>query len=493
MPAENTRRAGKLFRSKLKTKFRWILAGSIVLFMALDFLLERSFVKAGWMQLPILIAIIFVVTWVAVWFLNVLVLRPILRFVILARKMADGDLSETVAMNTGDEFEELAVATNAMLQSMRAVLQENLDAAERLALAAQDMSAMAEEAYGATQEISGTVDAIAKGTEEQSDNVKQSAEAAQQMADSAQQVASEAQKAAALSGQAAQRARAGGEIIEDVRSKMAQVKETVDKSAGVVRLLGLRSREIGKIIDVMRGISRQTNLLALNAAIEAARAGEHGRGFSVVADEVRALAEQSTGSAIQIIGLINEIQTETENAVSAMSVGTEVVEQGANLATSASEAFSEILTSVVQTVNTVQEIAAASQEQAASSEEMTVTMEGVAAIASQNATGSQQVAAASQEQRTTVENLAVSASSLAEMADRLTAMVGRFKVNPNFQRCWRVLDCNLVNCPSYQSREEKCWLIANTLCPDGLPNGTVIEKRHLCHQCEVFRVNMSVG
>ncbi len=493
MAAEKTRRAGKTFRSKLKIKFRWILMGAIAFFMVLDFLLEHVLNVNGWVQFPLLAVVIIIVTWVAVWFLNVIVLRPILRFVILARKMADGDLSETVVMKTGDEFEELAAATNAMLQSMRAVLQENLDAAERLALAAQDMSSMAEEAYGATQEISGTVDAIAKGTEEQSDNVKQSAEAAQQMADSAQQVASEAQKAAALSGQAAQRARAGGEIIEDVRSKMSQVKETVDKSAEVVRLLGLRSQEIGKIIDVMRGISRQTNLLALNAAIEAARAGEHGRGFSVVADEVRALAEQSTSSAIQIIGLINEIQTETENAVSAMSVGTEVVEQGANLATSASEAFSEILTSVVQTVNTVQEIAAASQEQAASSEEMTVTMEGVAAIAAQNATGSQQVAAATQEQRTNVENLAVSASSLAEMADRLTAMVGRFKVNPNFQRCWRVLDCNLVNCPAYQSREEKCWLVPNTLCPDGLPNGTVIEKRHLCHQCEVFRMNMSVS
>ncbi|NLG84339.1 MAG: methyl-accepting chemotaxis protein [Firmicutes bacterium] len=479
---------------RLKTKFVAVLALLLVVYtffqmaFVFPFLNERP-VRAVFFM--ILFFVIIVTTGTIV--LNRFVLYPIMEFLLLARRMAENDLSLKIEMHTGDEFEDLAQATNAMLKNMRAVLQENLEAAERLALAAQDMSTMAEQAYGATQEISGTVDAIAKGTEEQSENLRQSAEAAQQMAESAQQVASEAQKAAALSGQAAQRARAGGEIVEEVRAKMAQVKETVNKTAEVIRLLGIRSQEIGKIIDMMRGIARQTNLLALNAAIEAARAGEHGRGFSVVADEVRALAEQSASSAIQIIGLINEIQQETKNAVESMTVGTQVVEEGANLAVAASQAFNEILVSVNQTVNTVQEIAAASQEQAASSEEMTVVMENVAAIAAQNATGAQQVAAATQEQRANVENLAVSASSLAEMADRLTAMVGRFKINPNFQRCWRVMDCNFVNCPAYQAREEKCWLIPNTLCHDGIPNGSVLEKRRMCHQCEVFRINTAIS
>ena len=228
--------------------------------------------------------------------------------------------------------------------------------------------------------------------------------------------------------------------------------------------LGFRSQEIGKIIDVMRGISRQTNLLALNAAIEAARAGEHGRGFSVVADEVRALAEQSTSSAIQIIGLINEIQTETKNAVSAMEIGTEVVEEGANLATSASQAFNEILTlgqpDGEHGPGNRRRLAGTGGQQRRDDRDHGRRGRDRRA----ECHGAQQVAAATQEQRTNVENLAVSASSLAEMADRLTAMVGRFKVNPNFQRCWRVMDCNFVNCPAYQSREEKCWLIPNTLC-----------------------------
>ena len=119
-------------------------------------------------------------------------------------------------------------------------------------------------------------------------------------------------------------------------------------------------------------------------------------------------------------------------------------------------------------------------------------MEGVEQIASRNAIGAQQVASAAEQQRQTMENLAKSAMELVEMADYLTALVGRFKVISNFQRCWRYWECNYIECPAYQSKEEKCWLIPNTLGREGIPQGSVMEKRAMCHQCEVFKINTLV-
>ena len=201
------------------------------------------------------------------------VLRPIYQINKVAEEVAENNLSNEVEIRTTDEFAILGHNINRMLGNLRRILQENLEAAEKLTLAAHDMSAMAEQANLSSQEVTNSIDVIAQGTEEQSHHVKQSSLAAQQMASTSQEVAAESQKAASFSSEASERAKAGGEIIQTVRAKILQVKETVDASADTVRHLGQRSQEIGKITDVIRGISRQTNLLALNAAIEAARAG----------------------------------------------------------------------------------------------------------------------------------------------------------------------------------------------------------------------------
>ncbi|MGE5605936.1 MAG: methyl-accepting chemotaxis protein [Bacteroidota bacterium] len=449
-------------------------------------------ISKDWLHFVLLSAQLLVFMFFSNILINKTLLSPIRKFMVISKQLEDNDFSHDLQIKTNDELELLAKVVNEMLRRLRVILQENLSSAEILALAASEMSTMAQHANQATQEITNTMDNMTRATEEQYENVQLSVLATQQMAETAQQVAAEAQKSASYSSQAAERARIGEDIIQEVHTKMVQLKDTVDESASVVKRLGARSVEIGKIVDVMRGISRQTNLLALNAAIEAARAGEHGRGFSVVADEVRALAEQSTNSAIQIVSMINEIQKETIAAVDAMEIGTKMVDEGANLTISAKESFSAITQSVTQTVNTIHEIAAAAQQQAASSEEMTGTMQSVAAISKQNVKGTQQIAATTDQQKINMENLAVSAAQLVEMADNLTALVGRFKLNPNFQRCWRVLDCNYVNCPGYQSKEEKCWLIPDTLCGDGSPNGSVMNKRQMCHQCEVFKVNTKI-
>lgn len=473
----------KFFKS---LKLRVLLSNTLLVLLVFFI---RNLIPANGLSILFTIVLLAVFLLISNFVIEATVLNPIRLFTYFAQKVSEKDLSQRLEMRNDDEFLPVANSLNVMVNNLRSILDENLEAAEQLAVAASEMASMAEKANRSTEVINTTMEKTAKITEEQFENVDLSVLASQQMSETAQQVASEAQKAASFSSQAAQRAKSGEEIVQDINSKILQLKATVDSSAETVRRLGDRSLEIGKIVDVMRGIARQTNLLALNAAIEAARAGEHGRGFSVVADEVRALAEQSTNSAVQIVTMINEIQNETKAAVEAMEIGTKVVDESTSLANVVKNAFSEITSAVVQTVNTIHEIAAASEEQAASSEEMTSTMQIVSAVSKQNVSSAKQVAASTVGQSMTMENLAISAAQLVQMAEHLTSMVGRFKVKADFQRCWRVLDCNWVNCPAYQGMEEKCWLIPDTLCQEGVPNGSVTDKRQMCHQCEVFRIN----
>ena len=424
-------------------------------------------------------------------FVGIYILDPLNKFSELMAKLADQGLTGKLDIHTGDEIEVLAERTNQMVDNLRNILKDNLLAAEELMTSASSMSASATQANAATKDLAATIDEISQGTERQAQHTQQTTEVVRQMASSAEQVAAGAQMAADTSTSASERAKMGGKALERVMESMAQIRDTVVNSANVVSNLGARSQEIEKIVDVIQGIARTTNLLALNATIEAARAGEHGRGFAVVAEEVRKLAEQSAQSAGQIVKLIEEIRQSTQEAVEAMELGTKAVEEGNTVAKEAEAAFIQITQAVSETVNRVQEIAAAAEEQAAGSEEMMSAIETVAGIANQTAAGTQEMAAAVEEQASTMEQLAVSAKNLVRMAEDLTALVGRFKVKRNFQRCWRVKDCNEVNCPAYQSSEEKCWMIPGTLC-DGEVQGTAAEKRAMCQSCEVFRINNTI-
>ncbi len=412
------------FIESLKTKLLLIIFTAVATVIISDLIITDN------LLLKIIVDSVILISFIVLGYFAIdsLVIKKINEFLTISRRVIEKDLNQRVEFTKNDEFKILAESFNDMLHSLRTNFQENIDNSEQLMQTSVELATMADQVNQATEAITNTMKQISNATGEQFENVHLSVLAAQQMADIAQQVASEAQKAANFSSQASQRAKTGENIIQDVQSKVIQLKDTVNDSAEVVKKLGGRSLEIGKIVDVIRGISRQTNLLALNAAIEAARAGEHGRGFSVVADEVRALAEQSTKSAIQIVEMINEIQKETQDAVEAMEVGTVVVEEGTQLIISAKSAFNEITDSVKQTMNTIHEIAAASEEQAASSQEMSSTMQSVAAISKQNVTGANQTATATESQRITMVNLASLSSKIVTMTDNILGTIKRFRI-----------------------------------------------------------------
>jgi len=200
-------------------------------------------------------------------------------------------------------------------------------------------------------------------------------------------------------------AKEGGKVVNETIQGMNRVAEVVKKSAETVHALGKNSEQIGEIIQVIEDIADQTNLLALNAAIEAARAGEQGRGFAVVADEVRKLAERTTKATKEITAMINQIQKDTEGAVKSMNEGTVEVEKGKELANRAGRSLDQIIKETEDVLDKSAQVAAASEEQGATAEQIGKNIEAINTVANESATGIQHIAGAAEKLNKLTSNL----------------------------------------------------------------------------------------
>jgi methyl-accepting chemotaxis protein len=223
------------------------------------------------------------------------------------------------------------------------------------------------------------------------------ATALQEMNVTVQQVSENSSKASDASRKAAETARHGGSIVDETLAKMQVIAESVRSTASRVQELGKSSDQIGRIIGVINDIADQTNLLALNAAIEAARAGEQGRGFAVVADEVRKLAERTTTATKEIAQMIETVQQGTKLAVGAMEEGTRQVEEGVRTTNKAGEALREIIQMSEQVGDMIAQIATAATEQSSATDEINRSMEQISNLVKESASGAQQSAKACQD------------------------------------------------------------------------------------------------
>ncbi|HZG84253.1 methyl-accepting chemotaxis protein [Paenibacillus sp.] len=316
-----------------------------------------------------------------------LIARPLRLVVEAVGKVAGGDLRVELAIDTKDEIGRLAAAVNEMSSNLQKLVWQVAGAAHNVAAAAQQISAGTEE--------------VASSSSDQANSVQTMNELLQELGAAVHAVAKRAEEAAELANETEAAAKQGGEIVTRSVEGMNRVNEQV-------LLLVNDSNTIGDIIEVIDDIAEQTNLLALNAAIEAARAGEQGRGFAVVADEVRKLAERSGEATKQISAIIKGMQSNTQKSFEAVSEGVVLTEQ-------TGDAFRSILRMVNDSSQKVVEIAAASEEQAAQSAEVLTAVGTVAAASEQAAAAAEETASSSQ--------------SLAQLAEELNSLVAAFKVD----------------------------------------------------------------
>ena len=243
-----------------------------------------------------------------------------------------------------------------------------------------------------------------------------------------EQVAANAQSVAEASAQATRSAHIGRDTVDHSVKAMSRISESIAPAVERVKELCIRSSEIGKIIEVIDDIAEQTNLLALNAAIEAARAGEHGKGFAVVADEVRKLAERSSKATKEIAVLIASVQEGTEQAVAAMDQGAKQVQEGSRLSIEADRSLEEILQAIEATDEKTRSIAAAAQQMTESSAAVVRSTDNISSISEENAAAAEEVSASTEEMSAQIEEMAASAEALSTMAADLKKLVVQFRL-----------------------------------------------------------------
>lgn len=344
---------------------------------------------------------------------------------------AMADAFNRMVFNLRDLIEQIRVMSNSLMQNggrLQDVADESTEATAQIAAALNDVARAAGDQVEQVQdtrrgmmELRRAIDQIAAGAQDQAQRMEETTGALQEMVESIEHVSDASRQVAEAAARGTERARAGGEAVVHVVEGMGHIRASVGQVATHIDELGEYSKQIGQIVQMISDLAEQTNLLALNAAIEAARAGEHGRGFGVVAEEVRQLAEGSAQSTREISNLITSIQTGIEGAVAAMQTGTAQVEQGSTLAETAREALHEIVDAIDATDELAQSISEAALRISAVSGVVEHTVGDVASVTEENTAATEEMAASSEHVMRTVDNVVASSEETAAAAEEVSA------------------------------------------------------------------------
>ena len=345
--------------------------------------------------------------------------------------LAGGDFSQNISQHSLEDKSEFGTVSRAiddMKNNIKHLITQLTNTAQQMAASSEELTASAEQSAQASNQVAGSVREVAQGAEKQLHLVEAANQTVGEISAAIQQVAANTGVVSDSATVTATVANNGDVIIQKVVKQMQVIREKTDATSAVIGELEDKSNQIGRIVDVISNISGQTNLLALNAAIEAARAGEAGRGFSVVAEEVRKLAEQSQAAAKEITTLISQVQGKTNSAVTFMSEGKKEVEEGTGIVGAAGENFNQILEKVRDITKQINEIAAAIAGIRTGSENIVAAVSHIDTESKRTSEQSQTISAATEEQSASVEEIAAASKHLAQMAEDLQQEIHKFKV-----------------------------------------------------------------
>ncbi len=314
--------------------------------------------------------------------------------------LTEGDLKHPIVAKRNNEISSIIISINSLQSTMRNIISQ--------------ISLTSEQVAVASRQVHSNADCIASGTDDAATQTNTIAVASEEMAATSSDIARNCVNAAQNSNSASDTAQSGAEVVRQTIQGMELIAGRVKDAAKTVEDLGARSDQIGEIIGTIEDIADQTNLLALNAAIEAARAGEQGRGFAVVADEVRALAERTTRATREIAEMIKAIQKETKGAVAAIDDSVAEVDRGRGLSIKSGEALSQIIDKTSEVTMQINQIVTAAEQQTATTGEISNNIQRVTAVIRQSAAGATETAAA--------------AATLSSQSEQLQRLVGQFKL-----------------------------------------------------------------